>query len=103
MCIVNKSHKMCEKALTTNEMCGKIRTQQTKRVIGGARLRDWLKKIRQEKHFTLQKVSAIVGISKSYYEKIERGERTPSVDVAKKIANVLGFPWEKFFEDGEVG
>lgn len=33
------------------------------------------------------------------YSKIERGEKNPSVDVAKKIAAVLGFDWTHFYED----
>lgn len=62
-------------------------------------MRAWLKKIRMEKELSLQEISVIVGISKSYYEKIESGERNASVTVAKKIAGVLDFPWENFFED----
>lgn len=31
--------------------------------------------------------------------KIELGERRPSVEVAKKIAAVLGFDWTRFYED----
>jgi transcriptional regulator with XRE-family HTH domain len=33
--------------------------------------------------------------------KYESGERRPSVETAKKIADELGFDWTKFFEDNE--
>ena len=47
-------------------------------------------------------VSAQVGISQQYYNYIESGKRRPSVAVAKKIADVLGFPWTRFFEDEQT-
>ena len=37
-------------------------------------------------------------VSRQYYGMIENGERTPSVDVAKAIANVLNINWTIFFE-----
>ncbi|MGR6899587.1 helix-turn-helix transcriptional regulator [Rummeliibacillus sp. BSL5] len=37
-------------------------------------------------------------ITRQYYGMIENGERRPSVDVAKKIASVLGVEWTIFFE-----
>lgn len=37
-------------------------------------------------------------ITRQYYGMIEKGERRPSVDVAKKIAEVLGIDWTLFFE-----
>ena len=33
------------------------------------------------------------------YSFIELGERRPSVEVAKKIASVMGFNWTRFYED----
>ncbi|WP_163582140.1 helix-turn-helix transcriptional regulator [Gracilibacillus saliphilus] len=38
-----------------------------------------------------------VGISTSYYYKIEQGKRTPSVDLAKKIADVLNCTVDELF------
>ena len=32
---------------------------------------------------------------------IENGNANPSVDVAKKIASVLGFDWTLFYQDGD--
>lgn len=61
--------------------------------------RQWLKDIRTEKGLTMNTVSVQSGISKTYYDKIERGERNASVKVAKRIAQTLGFPWGRFFEE----
>jgi putative transcriptional regulator len=38
------------------------------------------------------------GITRQYYGMIENGERRPSVEVAKRIAPVLGIQWTIFFE-----
>ncbi|RDY70362.1 XRE family transcriptional regulator, partial [Halobacillus trueperi] len=40
----------------------------------------------------------LVGIDRSYYSKIEAGI-TPSVKVAKRLGDVLGFSWTVFFEE----
>lgn len=37
-------------------------------------------------------------ITRQYYGMIEKGERRPSVDVAKKIAEVLDIDWTIFFD-----
>jgi len=37
-------------------------------------------------------------ITRQYYGMIENGDRTPSVDVAKAIAKVLGIKWTIFFD-----
>ena len=47
------------------------------------------------------KVAKEIGIAQSTYASIETGYRTPSVETAKKIADVLGFPWTRFFENVE--
>ena len=59
-----------------------------------------LKEIRREKGLTGEKIDAQSGISQQHYSLIERGERRPSVEVAKRIAAVLGFEWTRFYEDG---
>lgn len=58
-----------------------------------------LRAIRQEKKLTAATVSAHAGITQQHYNFIENGKRRPSVEVAKKIADVLGFPWTRFYED----
>lgn len=63
------------------------------------KVRIWLKNIRHEKPQEL--IAQMAGITQQMYSKIERGEGNPSVDVAKRIAAVLGFEWTRFFEDGD--
>ncbi|WP_074693960.1 helix-turn-helix domain-containing protein [Alicyclobacillus hesperidum] len=38
-------------------------------------------------------------IKRPYYCQIEMGVRTPSIDVAKRIADQLQFDWTRFFEE----
>ena len=61
-------------------------------------MRKWLKEQREEKKFTMKTVADKAEISECYYNQIENGTRNCPVKTAKKIANALGFPWEKFFE-----
>lgn len=63
-------------------------------------MRYWLKEIRISERKTQFEVADSSDISRSYYTKIELGIKTPTVDVAKKIANTLGFEWTVFFEGG---
>ena len=60
-------------------------------------MRKWLIELR--KGYSQTQIAEAVGISQQMYSAIELGERRPSVEVAKKIAAVLGFHWTKFFED----
>lgn len=59
----------------------------------------WLKEIREQKNLTMLQVSHGCKIAESYYCQIENGNRNPSVETAKKIADVLGFDWTRFYED----
>jgi len=61
--------------------------------------REWLKKLRLDQSLNHEGVANAANIHRAYYTMIESGYRTPSVDVAKKIAAVLGFDWVRFFED----
>ena len=62
-------------------------------------MRTWLKDIRAKKGLTQQEVANAANVDVTMISKIELGERRPSVEVAKKIASVLGFPWTRFYED----
>ena len=62
---------------------------------------EWLKEMRAEKGLSQQSVAVNAKIARGAYSNIENGERRPSVEVAKRIAAVLGFPWTRFFEDAE--
>lgn len=58
-----------------------------------------LKKQRKALHLTQEQLANETGVSLSLIWKIENGERKPSVKIAKRIANVLGFPWTDFYEE----
>lgn len=62
-------------------------------------MREWLIELRKAKGFTQEQVATKCGISRQYYSFIESGERGCAVPTAKQIAKVLGFPWERFFEE----
>jgi len=60
-------------------------------------LRKWLIELR--KGYSQTQIAKAAGITQQMYSFIELGVRRPSVEVAKKIAAVLGFDWTRFFED----
>lgn len=57
-----------------------------------------MKAARAEHKITLSQLALKTGVSESHLSLIESGARRPSVDVAKRLASVLGFEWTKFFE-----
>lgn len=57
-----------------------------------------LKSIRSSKNITQCKVANEVGISLSHYSLIENRKRNPSVEVAKRIGQVLDFKWTLLFD-----
>lgn len=60
---------------------------------------EWLVKLRG--NVSQQVFSQRLGISQSMYAAIEVGNRKPSVKTAKKIADVIGCDWTKFYEDSQ--
>lgn len=60
----------------------------------------WLREMRVNAQKTLRDVAQESGVSECYVSQIETGARRPSVEAAKKLAGVLGFPWTRFFEEG---
>lgn len=65
-------------------------------------MRVWLKNARIKKNYSQKRVADEAGIAQPYYHQIEHGEKNPSVPIAKRIADVLGFEWTLFFEqDGK--
>lgn len=62
-------------------------------------MRKWLKDKRDKIGLTHIEVANESGIQRAYYTMIENGTRNPSVEVAKKIAKVIGFEWTIFFEN----
>lgn len=67
-------------------------------LIGGEVMRRWLKEIRMSQGIKQEEIADSAEISRGYYANIERGDKTPSVSVAKRIANYLKFDWTKFFK-----
>ncbi|WP_163538270.1 helix-turn-helix transcriptional regulator [Gracilibacillus sp. YIM 98692] len=62
-------------------------------------MRNWLKEMRNQRRLTHFEVATLSGISRSHYTHIEKGNKTPSVEVAKSIAKTLKFDWVIFFEN----
>lgn len=60
-------------------------------------MRTWLKDIRISRGIKQEEIADSTDISRSYYANIERGEKTPSVAVAQRIADYLKFDWSLFF------
>lgn len=61
-------------------------------------MRNWLIEMRKKKELTQEQVATSCGISRQYYSFIESGDRNVPVKTAKRIAEILGFNWQKFFE-----
>ncbi|MDG0765200.1 helix-turn-helix transcriptional regulator [Bacillus halotolerans] len=63
-------------------------------------MRKWLinRRGKQSQEYVADKVQ----LSRGAYANIELGKRNPSVQVAKRIANELGFEWTLFFEEEVV-
>ena len=63
-------------------------------------MRRWLKELRYKSNNMNQgQLAEKVGISRTMITEIENGNANPSVEVAKKIAAVLGFDWTRFYQD----
>jgi putative transcriptional regulator len=61
-------------------------------------IRSWLVEYREVVGLTHEEVAEAIGTTRQYYSMIENGTRNPSVEVAKKIGDVLDFSWTLFFE-----
>lgn len=58
-----------------------------------------LKQLRMNINKSMKQLSKELDISESYYCLIENGDRCPSVEIAKKIANALNFDWTLFYDE----
>ena len=63
--------------------------------------RVWLKAARKSRMLRQYEVATQCSISPASYCNIEKGTRRPSVDVAKRIAAVLGVEWTRFYAEEE--
>lgn len=55
---------------------------------------------RKEKKLTQAELAQLVGCSQRAIAGYELRERRPSVPMAQRIGEILGFPWTQFFEEG---
>lgn len=62
-------------------------------------MRMWLVKKRNARKLSQKTMSSLAHISQQSLSSYESGLRTPSVQVAKRIAEILNFDWTKFFEE----
>lgn len=60
--------------------------------------REWLINKRIEKKLSQKELAEKCDISQVSIARIESGERRPSPELAKKIADVLNFSWTRFYE-----
>lgn len=58
-----------------------------------------LKKLREEKGFSQQKLADMCGVVRQTITMIEAGVNKPSVSLAKKLGESLEVDWKVFFMD----
>ena len=58
---------------------------------------NYLKKIRVENGLTKQQLANAIGVTERYIAFIEQGKRTPSLEMAGKIAKILNSSVDKIF------
>lgn len=64
--------------------------------------RKWLQELRDKAGATQKEVAELLQITQQHYSYIETGVRRPSPQLAKKIAELLGFDWTRFYDDSET-
>ncbi|MDU2686203.1 helix-turn-helix domain-containing protein [Paeniclostridium sordellii] len=62
-------------------------------------MRTNLKEVRKNKNLTQLQVANKLNIERSYYTKTERGQRTPSLDIALKIKEILNYNDDDIFKN----
>ena len=60
-------------------------------------MRTWLRNLRVDKKMTQEDMAQQVGVDLTSIGKYELGIRRPTVETAKKIANILDFDWTRLF------
>ena len=56
----------------------------------------------QNKGYTKYQVAKILGVDKAYIGRIAKGDRSPSVEMAKRIATLLEIDWRVFFSSSSA-
>lgn len=54
--------------------------------------------VRYQKGMSLRELSERAHVSKSYLQRIEAGEATPSLEIMVRIARVLGVPLDDLYQ-----
>lgn len=62
-------------------------------------MRVLLKEKRKLKKLSVSAMADILGISKSFYYKIEKGTRNPTITLATKICEIINIKLEEIFFD----
>ena len=74
-------------------------TKSIKKQGGDYLKREWLIEKRKNKKISQEELAKKCDVAQVTIARIEAGERRPSPELAKKIADVLNFSWTKFYED----
>jgi transcriptional regulator with XRE-family HTH domain len=61
-----------------------------------------IRRIRVERHLTLQAVASLARVSQSLISQVERGLASPSISTLRRIAGALNVPIAELFIGGEV-
>lgn len=65
-------------------------------------MRNWLVVLREQNNLTQIQVAETAEVTRQTISAIENGSANPSVETAKSIAKILGFPWTDFFEENKT-
>lgn len=67
-------------------------------------MREYLKRLREEKQMSMQDVADKIGISRQYYQMIECGERQKKMDITlvKKISDVFNVPLSEIISEEQA-
>ncbi|HJC48701.1 MAG TPA: helix-turn-helix domain-containing protein [Candidatus Lachnoclostridium pullistercoris] len=55
--------------------------------------------LRTAKHYTVNKLATLAGISQSYLRDVELGNKNPTVEVLSYVCDALGISLSEFFDD----
>ncbi len=56
-----------------------------------------VRRLREEAGFSQLAFALTTGVSRTYAGELERGEKSPTLDVVERIASTLGLTYEKLF------
>ncbi len=59
----------------------------------------WLVDLRKSKGMKAVEMARQINVSRSRYCNIEKGRGKPTIAQAKRLANILGFDWTRFYDD----